>query len=133
MQDANGMTVLHVACMQNDIETATLLCSNEKANLKIQDKYGHTALHLACINGNTLRAQLLLTFKGINLNTQDSEGYTALDRAYWNNYTEIIKLLHNKNARHSWNYYKPHAFGITILTMLLSYFLFTISHNGAIA
>jgi ankyrin repeat protein len=55
----DGMTALHWATYQDDLDTATLLV-RAGANVKATNRYGVTPLSLACTNGNGAMVELLL-------------------------------------------------------------------------
>jgi ankyrin repeat protein len=55
----DGMTALHWATYQDDVETAELLV-RAGANVKAANRYGVTPLSLACTNGNDTAVELLL-------------------------------------------------------------------------
>ncbi len=55
----DGMTALHWAMYQDDLETAELLV-HAGANVKAANRYGVTPLSLACTNGNGAIVELLL-------------------------------------------------------------------------
>src|SRR4030095_4498107 len=72
----DGMTALHWATYQDDIEVAKLLV-DAGANVRAENRYGVTALSLACQNGNTALVELLLE-AGANPNTTLRGGETVL-------------------------------------------------------
>ena len=55
----DGMTALHWATYQDDLETTKLLVG-AGANVKAANRYGVTPLSLACTNGNAAIVELLL-------------------------------------------------------------------------
>jgi len=55
----DGMTALHWAAYQDDLETAALLV-RAGASVKTTNRYGVTSLSLACTNGNAAMVDLLL-------------------------------------------------------------------------
>jgi uncharacterized protein len=55
----DGMTALHWATYQDDLEDATLFV-RAGANVKAANRYGVTPLSLACTNGNSAMVELLL-------------------------------------------------------------------------
>ncbi len=71
---ADGMTALHWAAYNNDVETAKLLA---RANVDATNRYGVSPLSLACQNGDTAMVELLLE-RGANPNTTLRGGETAL-------------------------------------------------------
>jgi ankyrin repeat protein len=72
----DGMTALHWATYQDDLETAQLLV-RAGANVKAANRYGVTPLSLACTNGNDAMVELLLN-AGADPNTALPGGETAL-------------------------------------------------------
>ena len=72
----DGMTALHWAAYQDDLETGELLV-RAGANVKAANRYGVTPLSLACTNGNGAMVELLLK-AGADPNTALPGGETAL-------------------------------------------------------
>jgi ankyrin repeat protein len=72
----DGMTALHWASYQDDLETASLLV-RAGANVKAGNRYGVTPLSLACTNGNSAMVELLLK-AGADPNGALPGGETAL-------------------------------------------------------
>ena len=72
----DGMTALHWAAYQDDLETEELLL-RAGANVKAANRYGVTPLSLACTNGNSAMVELLLK-AGADPNTALPGGETAL-------------------------------------------------------
>lgn len=58
-QDANGITALHMACGNNQYESARVLLFY-KVNTNIQDRNNNTPLHYACDSGSVCCAKLLV-------------------------------------------------------------------------
>jgi ankyrin repeat protein len=72
----DGMTALHWAAYQDDLQTEELLV-RAGANVKAANRYGVTPLSLACTNGNAAMVELLLK-AGADPNTALPGGETAL-------------------------------------------------------
>jgi ankyrin repeat protein len=72
----DGMTSLHWAVFQDDLETTSTLV-DAGANVSAANRYGVTPLSLACTNGNTDVVELLLK-AGANPNTTLRGGETVL-------------------------------------------------------
>ena len=72
----DGMTALHWAAYQDDLETEDLLV-RAGANVKAANRYGVTPLSLACTNGNGAMVELLLK-AGADPNTALPGGETVL-------------------------------------------------------
>jgi uncharacterized protein len=73
---ADGMTALHWAAHNDDLEAAKLLVE-AKANVSVTNHYGVTPLSLACQNGNGAIVELLLE-RGADANTTLRGGETVL-------------------------------------------------------
>src|SRR6478672_7707830 len=72
----DGMTALHWAAYQDDVESVELLV-RAGANVKAANRYGVTPLSLACTNGNEAMVELLLE-AGADPNTRLRGDETAL-------------------------------------------------------
>ena len=72
----DGMTALHWAAYNDDLEAAKLLLA-AGANAKAENRYGATPLSLACVNGNAAFVDLLLT-AGADANAPLRGGETPL-------------------------------------------------------
>ncbi|KAG8201362.1 hypothetical protein JTE90_016838 [Oedothorax gibbosus] len=94
VQDNNGYTPLHHACLNGHKDVVELLLSHE-ASANIVDHKGCTPLHLASWSGNAEIVELLLTqgpsFPSVNHMNFDHE--SALHSAAQYGHTDIIKLL----------------------------------------
>eukprot|EP00956_Cyclotella_meneghiniana_P010048 scaffold13870_cov77-Cyclotella_meneghiniana.AAC.3 len=49
--DSQGYTLLHLACLEGDLDTAKCLVELDKESLKTSDANGNLALHHACLRG----------------------------------------------------------------------------------
>ena len=93
---ANGMTALHWAAYQDDLETAELLV-RAGANVKAVNLYGVTPLSPACENGNGAMVELLLK-AGADPNTTLPGGETVLMTAARTGKVPAIKALLSHGA-----------------------------------
>jgi len=101
----DGMTALHWAAFQDDIEVAKLLV-DAGADVKAKNRYGVTPLSLACQNGNTALVELLLE-AGASPNTILPGGETALMTAARTGRTGPVKALLSRGAKVDWK--EPHG------------------------
>ena len=92
----DGMTALHWATYQDDLETANLLV-RAGANVKAPNRYGVTPLSLACTNGNGAMVELLLK-AGADPNTILPGGETALMTAARVGTLDSVKALLARGA-----------------------------------
>merc|ERR1712004_506667 len=94
-----GWTAWHLACYNDQTETAQLLINSSKdfgIDLNAKDEDGITAWHLACFNGRTETAQLIIQSSkdfGINLNAKDNIGNTAFHWACNSGRTETVQMI----------------------------------------
>ena len=92
----DGMTALHWATYQDDLETTRLLVG-AGANVKAANRYGVTPLSLACTNGNAAIVELLLE-SGADPNTTLPGGETALMTAARVGALASVKALLSRGA-----------------------------------
>ena len=92
----DGMTALHWATYQDDLETTKLLVG-AGANVKAANRYGVTPLSLACTNGNAAIVELLLE-SGADPNTTLPGGETALMTAARVGALASVKALLSRGA-----------------------------------
>jgi len=103
LQDVNGLTALHLACIDsntnNSERTVKLLLSHPDINVNLQDKYGKTALHMACKHFNKESSErtieMLLSHPDIDVNITNNSGETAMDKNKQRLYQSTV--LHNSN------------------------------------
>ena len=92
----DGMTALHWATYQDDLELARLLM-RAGANVKAASRYGVTPLSLACTNGNGAMVEMLLK-AGADPNAPLPGGETALMTAARTGSLASVKALLSRGA-----------------------------------
>ena len=92
----DGMTALHWAAYQDDLETVELLV-RAGADVKAANRYGVTPLSLACTNANVAMVELLLE-AGADPNTALRGGETALMTAARTGKLGAVKALLARGA-----------------------------------
>jgi ankyrin repeat protein len=90
----NGFTLLHMACLNQNLELAKLLISNG-ADPNLVNNYGRTPLHYSCKRGNVKMAELLIG-NGANQNLKACDGKTAWDLAVENGHQGLFLYLNRK-------------------------------------
>jgi uncharacterized protein len=93
----DGMTALHWAAYQDDLELSTLLV-RAGANVKAASRYGVTPLSLACTNGNGAIVELFLK-AGADPNAALPGGETPLMTAARTGAPAVVKALLSHGAR----------------------------------
>src|SRR6185503_16530377 len=93
---ADGMTALHWASRQNELETVQMLIK-AGAKVDIATRYGVTPFYLACVNGNAAMIDVFLK-AGVNPNTANPGGETALMTATRTGNVDAIKTLLDRGA-----------------------------------
>jgi ankyrin repeat protein len=88
---ADGMTALHWAAYQDDVDLAKMLV-RAGANVKAANRYGVTPLSLACTNGNAAMVELLLK-AGADPNAPLPGGETPLMTASRTGSLAVVKTL----------------------------------------
>jgi ankyrin repeat protein len=88
---ADGMTALHWAAYQDDVDLAKMLV-RAGANVKAANRYGVTPLSLACTNGNATMVEMLLK-AGADPNAPLPGGETPLMTASRTGSLAVVKTL----------------------------------------
>jgi ankyrin repeat protein len=88
---ADGMTALHWAAYQDDVDLAKMLV-RAGANVKAANRYGVTPLSLACTNGNAAMVEMLLK-AGADPNAPLPGGETPLMTASRTGSLAVVKTL----------------------------------------
>jgi len=96
LPQADGMTALHWAAHQDNLETAELLL-RAGASVKAANRYGVTPLSLACMNGSAPMVDLLLK-AGADANAALPGGETPLMTASRSGSTAVVKALLARGA-----------------------------------
>lgn len=96
MPQVDGMTALHWATYQDDLEIATLLV-RAGASVKAANRYGVTPLSLACTNGDGGMVEMLLK-AGADPNTALPGGETPLMTAARTGALSSVKALVSRGA-----------------------------------
>jgi|GEM_PF-5554836 len=89
--DGQGMTALHYAAYQGNVEAAKLLAA-AKANPNAKDSLGLTPLHAAAFEGRAQVVGILLR-KGAAVGEKDTAGNTPLHYAVLNGHPEAAEAL----------------------------------------
>ena len=91
-QNPDGITPLHVAAAQNDLQLAELaLKKGARVNVTMYER-GSMPLHLAAWNNSAEVAALLLKH-GAELEARNADGKTPLHLACWQNAPAVAKVL----------------------------------------
>lgn len=93
IQGNNGITLLHIACMNGYTNIIELLLSYPKININIQNNGGDSPLILACYKGNIENVKLLLARDNINVHLKDTHNCTPLLQACEQGHFQVAKLL----------------------------------------
>jgi uncharacterized protein len=92
----DGMTALHQAVRQNDLDAAKSLV-RAGAKIDASTRYGVTPLYLACMNGNAAMIDVLLR-AGADPTSSNPGGETALMTAARTGSVDAVKLLLDRSA-----------------------------------
>jgi uncharacterized protein len=92
-----GMTLLHVACYQGNLECSRILLDNRASAHMAAKKTKSTPLHLAALSGNIELVRLLLQYQA-RPDAQDDAGKTSLHFAAVGGNLEVIRLLLRSGA-----------------------------------
>ncbi len=96
--DSNGVTALHCACRNGNIQVVDYLLS-QGAEPDIRSNDGYTPLMAVSFEGSLDIVKLLVNKCPSAVNTADSTGSTPLKIASYKNHTEIVKYLLSNGAR----------------------------------
>ena len=90
--DAEGNTLLHIACMYKHLELVKFLTEERKCNQKINNQAGKLPLHIACECGSL---EIVKQVSNCNINAQTTLGNTPLHIACKHGETllEIMEFL----------------------------------------
>ncbi|XP_077870409.1 B-cell lymphoma 3 protein homolog isoform X2 [Saccoglossus kowalevskii] len=90
----DGLTELHIAARNGDIEKVESLCKNPEFefNVDVRGLYGNTPLYSACVAGKLNVVKFLLA-RGANLRQRNDWGDTLLHRSARWGQLEIVKYL----------------------------------------
>ena len=89
-----GRTILHWACVKNQLEVVKFLVAEIKCGLEAEDEYNNRPLHFACaFSGNVELVSYLIKVAGCDINTRGLEGRTILHWACEENHLEVAKFL----------------------------------------
>jgi uncharacterized protein len=96
MSQYGGKLTLHIAAMvglAEQVERIILDAGSEAGTVVNADYYGWTPLHLASNKGRPAAVLVLLKY-GADVNRKDSSGYSAMHKAAYDNYADVVKMLH---------------------------------------
>jgi len=89
---ADGMTPLHWACLDGQVEAARILLLEAGANVEVQDNLGWTALHFAAYKGDLDIVKVLLD-AAASLELRETNGATSLVIACQEGHLETVQAL----------------------------------------
>ncbi|VDK85211.1 unnamed protein product [Onchocerca ochengi] len=93
--DANGDSLLHIACRSGENDMLQLLASYDQIDVNIRNSDGWTVLHDAALKGNITSLRILHKL-GANANILDKEDRTPLHIAAAVGHTNVAELLIEK-------------------------------------
>ena len=96
-QEIPGVTVLHIASMNNTTPVIIDLLVKSGADVNAQDAEGFTPLHMAAIHGNLKIVKKLVDLEG-DVNVVTTDGKNAAELAHLNEELEIEEYLESKMA-----------------------------------
>ncbi|MBM3312213.1 MAG: tetratricopeptide repeat protein, partial [Candidatus Aminicenantes bacterium] len=98
IQDAQRMTPLHIAAMNNNLNVVNALLKRGAAT-ETRDGYERTALILCARERGGAATGRVLIEAGADVNAADKFGSTALELAAWRGKAEFVDLLLERGAR----------------------------------
>jgi ankyrin repeat protein len=96
--DSTGLTTLHFAAFNGDVECVKLCFELVHANVDVRSDDGFTPLHLASLNGHVDAARVLLD-AGAFVDATDAFWGTPLHGAILNNHMDIARLMIDWGAK----------------------------------
>ncbi len=96
-----GMTLLHRACGDGQLEIAELLISRG-ARVGARDSNGATPLHYACVSNQPEVVELLLSHDA-DVFAEDKSGATVYHIAQMQGYSKVLSTLSTRHLLRHWN------------------------------
>lgn len=96
MRDAEGNTILHLACQKGFRDLVALLIENG-ADIEAVNNKGYTPLHLACKHNRKDEAQVLIK-NNADIEAEDTFGRTPLHLVCKKGHKDMAKFLIDKGA-----------------------------------
>ena len=94
--DEHGNTLLHYACLSDNLEIVRFLINDEGCDVNICNNQGDTSLHNACCTGNIDLVQILLQVKNCDVCAQNANGEIPAAIALNHSHDNVFRLLVTK-------------------------------------
>ena len=92
VQDRNGWTLLHFACLDSSRSAVIpLLLAHPDIDVNVKNTYGCTPFFYACVTGRASCVREMLKDSRVKVNEPNDDGYTPLYRAARYGSLDIIK------------------------------------------